>query len=123
MTVMPGGNKYYRRSRISEWKFRLLVRYFALDMSATDVARLTGITRKTATTIFLKIRRRIAQQCSRQSPFTTGQLKLDESHACTACVCGSGCAQSNRTPLFALLRHDERIYTMMIPDCRKAVLR
>ena len=120
---MTGENIYYRRSRIPEWKFRLLVRHFALDMSATDVARLTGLTRKTVTTIFLKIRRRIAQQCSRRSPFATGRLKLDESHACTVCVCGRGCAQSNRTPVFALLSHDERVYTEMVPDCRKATLR
>ena len=120
---MTGGNRYYRRSRISEWKFRLLVRYFALDMSATEVARLTGLTRKTVTTIFLKIRRRLAQQCARQSPFATGQLKLDESRACTVCTCGNGCGTSNRTPVFALLRHDERIFTEMVPECRKAALR
>ncbi|HEY0379774.1 MAG TPA: IS1595 family transposase, partial [Pyrinomonadaceae bacterium] len=31
---MQSRNRYYRRSRISEYKFRLLVRYFALDLSA-----------------------------------------------------------------------------------------
>jgi transposase len=121
--AMTGGNKYYRRSRIPEWKFRTLVRHFAEDMSATDVARLTGLTRKTVTTIFLKIRRRIAQECSRRSPFAAGQLKLDESHACTLCVCGGRCAQSSRSPVFALLSHETRVYTEMIPDCRKATLR
>ena len=121
---MAGGNKYYRRSRIPEWKFRALVRYFAEDMSATDVGRLTGLTRKTVTTIFLKIRRRIAQDCSRRSPFATGRLSLDDSHACTVCVCGrAACALSSRTPVFALLSHETRVYTEMIPDCRKATLR
>ena len=33
------------------------------------------------------------------------------------------CAQSNRTPVFALLSHDARVYTELIPDCRKATLR
>jgi transposase len=116
-------NKYYRRSRIPEWKFRLLVRYFSQDMSATDVALLTGLTRKTVTTVFLKIRRRIAQQCSRLSPFATGLLKPDAGHACVICACGGGCAQSNRSPVFALLRHEGRVYTELIPDCRKAALR
>ncbi|HZH89675.1 MAG TPA: IS1595 family transposase, partial [Pyrinomonadaceae bacterium] len=27
-------NRYYRRSRIAEAKFRLLIRYFALDLHA-----------------------------------------------------------------------------------------
>jgi transposase len=121
--VMMEGNKYYRRSRIPEWKFRTLVRHFAQDMSATEVAHLTGLTRKTVTTIFLRIRRRIAQDCSRRSPFATGRLKPDESRACTTCVCGARCAQSHRTPVFALLSHEKRVYTEMVPDCRKATLR
>src|SRR5215213_9864186 len=120
---MTGVNKYYRHSRIPELEFRTLVRHFAEDMSATDAARLTGLTRKTVTTIFLKIRRRIDQECSRRSPFSTGRVKLDESHACTTCYCGGRCAQSNRTPVFALLSHEDRVYTELVPDCRKASLR
>src|SRR5689334_3823253 len=37
-------NRYYERSRISEHKFRLLVRYCALDCSASDTAELTSLT-------------------------------------------------------------------------------
>ncbi len=124
MLSAKGANKYYRRSRISEWKFRLLVRYFTLDLSATEVARLTGLTRKTVTVIFLKIRRRIAQECARTSPFTTGHVKADQSHSCAVCTCGQrGCGVSNKTPVFALLRHDKGVYLEMVPDCRKAPLR
>src|SRR5215213_10280319 len=98
MLTAKGANKYYRRSRISEWKFRLLVRYFTLDLSATEVARLTGLTRKTVTVIFLKIRRRISQECARTSPFTTGQIKADQSHSCAVCICAKrGCGVSNKT--------------------------
>jgi len=49
---MERRNRYYTRSRISERKFRQLLRYFAMDFSATDVAQLTGIRRKAVTTIF-----------------------------------------------------------------------
>jgi transposase len=124
MLTATGTNKYYRRSRISEWKFRLLVRYFTLDLSATEVARLTGLTRKTMTVIFLKIRRRISQECARTSPFATGQVKADQSHSCAVCICGQrGCGVFNKTPVFALLKHDQGIHLQMVPDCRKAPLR
>ena len=73
-------NRYYERSRISEYKFRLLVRYFALDLSASDTAELTGLTHKTVNTIFLKIRRRMAEDCARQSPFKSGEVEVDESY-------------------------------------------
>jgi hypothetical protein len=64
-------NRYYKRSRISELKFRLMVRHFALDLCASDAAQLTGISHRSVITIFGKIRRRIAEECERQSPFKT----------------------------------------------------
>ena len=74
------GNRYYKRSRISEWKFRQLARLFSLDLSASDTARLTGLTTKTVNTIYLKIRRCIAQACEAESPFTSGEVEVDESY-------------------------------------------
>ena len=56
-------NPYYERSRLTTWKFRRLARYFVMDLSATNAAALTGLSRKTVTTIFLKMRRRIAREC------------------------------------------------------------
>ena len=62
-------NRYYRRARLSECKFREVVRCFALDMSASDTARLTGISIRSINTIFLKIRQRMAQETERHSIF------------------------------------------------------
>ncbi|HEY6189205.1 MAG TPA: IS1595 family transposase [Pyrinomonadaceae bacterium] len=121
---MDVDNKYYRHSRISELKFRALVRHFAHDLNATDSAELTGLTRKSATSIFLKIRQRIAQDCLRHSPFVTGAIKATESHSCTLCICGRrGCGTTTGKPVFTLLVYDDRIHTQIIPDCRKAPLR
>ena len=36
-------NRYYKCSRISEAKFRYLLRLFALDLTASNTARLTGL--------------------------------------------------------------------------------
>lgn len=62
-------NRYYRRSRISEHKFRQIIKYFALDLTANRTAQLTGLTHKTVNQIYLKIRFRLPQDCQRQSPF------------------------------------------------------
>lgn len=121
---MKGENKYYKRSKIPEWKFRSLVLYFARDLSATDTSRLTGLTRKSVTTIFLKIRQRIAQECKRSSPLKAGKVELTEAHSCTRCICGKrGCGINHGKPLFSLLEYDKHIYTEIIPDCKKAPLR
>ena len=72
-------NRYYRRSRISEKKFREIIKYFALDLTANRTAVLTGLTHKTVNQIYLKIRHRLAQDCQRQSPFS-GEVEVDESY-------------------------------------------
>jgi len=44
---MQGKNKYFRRSHLSESKFRLIVRYFAHDLPASKIADLSDISRPT----------------------------------------------------------------------------
>ena len=62
-------NKYVIRSRISEAKFRELVRYFSLDLDATKIAVLTGLNRNTINRYLTLIRDRIAESRERESPF------------------------------------------------------
>lgn len=116
-------NRYYKRSRIPEWKFRQLVRLFALDLPATDTARLTGLTTKTVNTIYLKIRRRIAQACEAESPFMSGEVEVDESYFGARRVRGKrGRGAGGKTPVFGLLKRNGRVYTEIVPNCSKAVL-
>jgi hypothetical protein len=70
-------NRYHRRSRISEAKFRQLIRYFAMDFTATDAAQLTPISVRSMNRIYLKMRRRIAVACEQQSPLQ-GAVEVDE---------------------------------------------
>ncbi len=116
-------NKYYKRSRISEAKFRQLVRLFAQDLPASDVAALTGLERKTVNRIFFKIRLRIAQECERQSPLTAGEVEVDESYCGPRRVRGKrGRGAGHKTPVFGLLKRQGKVYTEIVPDCRKATL-
>lgn len=116
-------NRYYKRSRIAEWKFRLLLRYFALDFSATDVAQLTGLTRKTVNTIFLKLRRHLAQDCERLSPLSAGEVEVDESYFGARRVRGKrGRGASGKTIVFGLLKREGKVYTEIVPDCKKVTL-
>ena len=119
---MERRNRYYARSRISEKKFRQLLRYFAMDFSASDVAQLTGLTRKTVTVIFLKIRQRVAQEAERASPFS-GEVEVDESYFGARLFRGKrGRGASGKTIVFGLLKRDGKVYTEIVPDCKKATL-
>lgn len=84
---MSGLNRYYRRSHIAEKRFRLLIRYFAMDLSASQTALLSGISRRTTNVIFLKIRLRLFQACQAASPFGAAEVEVDDILLrCTSCA-------------------------------------
>jgi transposase len=120
---MERPNPFYRRSRISAEKFRQLLRLFALDLTATDAAQLTGLTRKSVTTIFLKIRERIAEECERDWPLSSGEVEVDESYFGARRVRGKrGRGASGKTIVFGLLKREGRVYTEIVADCKKVTL-
>lgn len=120
---MPGLDRYYRRSRIAEWKSRSLLRYFALDLTAFDVAQLSGLSCRSVITIFVKIRRRIAEECARQSPFNNGEIEVDESYFGPHRVRGKrGRGPSGKTIVCGLFKRDDCVYTEIVTNCKKATL-
>lgn len=93
-----------------------------MDFSATDVAQLTGVRRKAVTLIFLKIRRRIAEECERASP-SSGEVGVDESYFGARGVRGKrGRGAGGKTPVFGLLKRDGKVYAEIVTDCKKATL-
>ena len=75
---MPLHNKYIYRSRISEKKCRQILRLFCLDLTATQIATIVGISRNSMNTYLKAIRRQIACFCEQESP-VSGQVEVDES--------------------------------------------
>ena len=60
---MKAKNRYYSRSRITEAKFRQIIRFFAMDLTASDTAKLTNISVRSINTIYIRLRKKIADQC------------------------------------------------------------
>ena len=96
-------NRYYRRSKISKRKMRQVVRHFALDLTASHAAPLTGLSRRSMTSIFLRIRERIAEECERASPFSSCEVEVDESYFGARRVRGKrGRGASGKTIVFGI---------------------
>ena len=115
-------NRYYKHSKISEAKFRQVVRAFALDVSASDAAALTGVSVRSVNAIFLKMRRRIAQHCEAQSPFS-GEIELDESYFGPKRVRGKrGRGAGGKTIVFGIFKRQGNVYTEIVPDAKKRSL-
>ena len=115
-------NKYIKRSKISEVKFREIVRYFSLDIDAQTVAILTGLNRNTINRYFHLIRNRIADFCEQRSPFN-GEVEVDESYFGGKRIKGKrGRGAGNKTPVFGILQRGGKVYTEIVPNCAKRTL-
>lgn len=64
-------NKYVNRSKISEAKFRELIRFFSLDLTAIQIAELTGLNRNTVNRYLTEIRKKITRYSQVTSPLNT----------------------------------------------------
>lgn len=115
-------NKYYQRSKISEAKFRHLLRCFALDLTASDTARITGLSVRSTGAIFLKIRHRLAADCEAESPLS-GIIEVDESYFGKRRVKGKrGRGASGKTIVFGIFKREAGVYTEIVPDASKKTL-
>lgn len=71
-------NKYVNRSKISEKKFREIVRFFSLDLTAIQIAELTGLNRNTINRYLNEIRRKIAHFSESISPLPLRVYSIEE---------------------------------------------
>jgi transposase len=119
---MTQKNRYFSRSKISEAKFRQILRYFAMDLTATDCAQLSGISVRSVNSIYLRIRRRLAQYCEQVSPLG-GELEADESYFGPHRVRGlRGRGAGQKTVVFGLLKRGSNVYTEIVPNASKRIL-
>jgi hypothetical protein len=60
-------NKYVKRSKISEAKFRSMIMYFCLELDSQKIAALTSLNRNTVSRYLGRVRSRIVDLCENQA--------------------------------------------------------
>jgi transposase-like protein len=117
---MALSSKQFVRARITRAKFRQLLKLFALDLIATQMAALTGLNRNTVNRYLKLIRQAVAFHCQRESPFA-GDVELDESYFGARRVRGKrGRGARGKTIVFGIYKRNGRVYTEIVPNCKKA---
>ncbi len=117
---MASVSKAFTRARISRAKFRQLLRLFALDLTATQIAEIACLNRNTVNRYVQLVRQTIARYCERESPFT-GEVELDESYFGARRVRGKrGRGARGKTIVFGIYKRHGSVYTEIIPNCTKA---
>jgi hypothetical protein len=115
-------NRYVKNAKISEAKFCQLLRYFALDLDAGQIAELSNLSRNTINRYLKEIRTKIAEYCEETSP-VTGEIEVDESFFGARRVKGKrGRGASGKTIVFGLYKRNGKVYTEIVPDCSRATL-
>ena len=117
-------NRYVFRSRIAEAKFRQLVHLFTMDIEATKIAKLSGLSRQSVNKYLLALRIRIAKACFDEGRMH-GETETDANYVKPQSVSdrpkrGAG----KNTMVVGIRKHSDRVYTEVVPDSsKKQVLR
>jgi transposase len=89
---------------------------------ARTAAELVGVNRHTATLYFHKLREVIAEKLAQETPFSVGEIEVDESYFGGVRKGKRGRGAAGKVPVFGLLKRGERVYATIIPDTRSATL-
>jgi transposase-like protein len=115
-------NKYVYCSRISEKKFREILRLFSLDLEANQTAKIVGLSRNTINKYYKTFRERIVMICNQNSPLS-GEIEVNKSYFGARRVKGKrGRGAYGKTIVFGLLKREGKVYTEIIPDVKAVTL-
>lgn len=114
-------NRYIKWGKISERKFRDILRYFALDIEASKVATLTNLNRNTVNRYYQLIRKRITVECDRHDKFS-GQIEVDESFYGGKRKGKRGRGADHKVIVFGIYKRNGTVSTQIIGNCSRRVL-
>lgn len=115
-------NRYSKSSKLSEARFRAVVKGFAADLTALQAARLCGVNRNTVNRIYRGLRERIFVACEAQRPFF-GVVEVDESFFGARRIKDRrGHGAYGKTIVFGIFEREDRVYTEIVSDCSKPTL-
>jgi len=110
------------RTRISRAKFRQILRLFAVDLTAVQIAELVHLNRNTVNRYLTLIRQQVASYCESESPFS-GDIELDESYFGAKRIRGKrGRGALGKTIVFGIYKRHGRVYTEIVPNCSRKTL-
>lgn len=116
-------NKYVIHARISEAKFREIIRLFALDIEASKIAEMAKVSRPCINRVTMAVRKRIAVFCEEQSPFEQGEIEMDESFFGARRVRGiRGRGARGKHIVFGLIKRKGKVYTQVVKNCSASTL-
>ncbi len=114
--------KLYIRARISRAKFHQILRLFALDLTASQIAAVTNLNRNTINRYLTLTRSLIADFRELESPFS-GKIECDESYFGSRHAQGKrGRGAENKHIVFGIYKRNEKVYTEIVKNLKAKTL-
>jgi transposase-like protein len=118
-------NRYINLAKISDDKFRQLLKCFSLDLTASDTAKMVGLNRNTVNRIYTEMRQRIYLFQCETSPVKPEKenFKADESYFGPRRIRGKrGRGVGSKIIVFGLFKRSGNVYTEIVPDVKSTTL-
>ena len=115
------------RAKISKYKLKKIIKHFCLDILASKTAILTEINRNTINRYYNIFRKLIYIIQTNDLIKIVGKVELDESYFGASRIRGNKCKLKRgrgtiKQPVFGILERNGRVYTEIVPDCKKKTL-
>lgn len=111
-------NKYIKHSHLSECQTREMLRYFCVDIEASKIAALTGISRQAVNRFLKALRECIAILAKRESANSDGSIEMDESYFGARRVrCTRGRRANGKHIVFGLIKRGSNVHTKIVATC------
>ena len=115
-------NRYARSAKLSEREFRLLLRLFAADLTASQIALVSGLNRNTVNRYLMALRLRMVEWSAARAPLF-GVVEADESYFGPRRVRGlSGRGASRKTIVFGIYERGGAVWCEIVPDVSRKTL-
>jgi transposase len=117
-------NKYIKHTHINERTFRLLLKLYASDHTASQSSFILGLHVNTVERIFRLLRTRIAYLALEETSIALyGEFEVDESYFGAKRIRGKrGRGAAGKTPVFGLLKRNGKVYTQIVSHCSRQEL-
>jgi transposase len=116
-------NKYLKSGRISEAKFRDLLKLFAEDVPATTTTKLLRLNYNTTHRVYTLLRKRIVQLTREEFTPFFGEVEVDESYFGPTRLRGNkGRMALQKFPVLGLHKRGEKVFVSIVKNCSKEAL-
>ena len=116
-----------KRAKISDYTIKKIIKHFCIDIPAVKTAKLLGINRNTINHWYMIFRRAVYVWQMREFEKIFGEAEVDESSFGARRKRGfRGKLKRGRgtlkQPVFGLFKRNGRVYTEIVPNCKKKTL-